>query len=253
MQPNRKNKDTIIFDLTGVLFHLDFLGMFRTRGFWPFIRYTLTHWKNPANVCFEVLQKIHKREQPKYPVIYYKGYALPDAISACMHGTISNTEAIRIVSEQLHRLITHKDFVSPYEQKFIPGIITGTIFNAQSLIPHTHPIDQTVRLAERIKQNYNLYALSNMDHETFQALSERYPDLFKLFDGLVISAEVQKIKPYPEIYEHLLSTYQLDPHRCLFIDDQEENITAATKHGNEGIVYKNAKTLEKQLKKQKII
>jgi putative hydrolase of the HAD superfamily len=42
-----------------------------------------------------------------------------------------------------------------------------------------------------------------------------------------LSAEVQLIKPDPEIYEYCLRGLGVSPSDCLFIDDREINIAAA--------------------------
>ena len=49
--------------------------------------------------------------------------------------------------------------------------------------------------------------------------------------GGVISYEIKKLKPYPEIYQHLLQKYNLIPEECLFFDDRAENTEGARKQG----------------------
>lgn len=96
-------------------------------------------------------------------------------------------------------------------------------------------------------KNYNLYILSNFHQKAFDYISTKY-DFFKYFDGRVISADVHLIKPEAEIYEHLLNKFNLKPEETLFIDDSKANIEAALKKGIRVIHFKNAESLDEELK-----
>ena len=50
-------------------------------------------------------------------------------------------------------------------------------------------------------------------------------------DDLVISAEIHKIKPHQDFYQHLLDKYAIKASELLFIDDGEDNIKAAKDMG----------------------
>ncbi|MEA1911046.1 MAG: HAD-IA family hydrolase, partial [Spirochaetota bacterium] len=76
----------------------------------------------------------------------------------------------------------------------------------------------------------------------------RFPS-FDNFDGGVISFEVKLNKPDRRIYDSLLLKYNLDPGETLFIDDIQENITAAEELGIQGIHYSSNINLELELGK----
>ena len=88
---------------------------------------------------------------------------------------------------------------------------------------------------------YRLYVLSNMSKE-FIAFLREVP-VYRYFDGEVVSCEEGVCKPEKEIYELLLSRYDLDPKETIFIDDRKENVEAAEKVGIEGFWF-NRKDLE---------
>jgi len=69
------------------------------------------------------------------------------------------------------------------------------------------------------------------------AYLERRHDIFELFDGAVISCRVHKVKPEPEIYQHLLNQYQLDAGDTVFIDDMPENLETASSLGIQPIRF----------------
>jgi putative hydrolase of the HAD superfamily len=60
----------------------------------------------------------------------------------------------------------------------------------------------------------------------------------ELFDGVVISGEVGLRKPDPPIYRLAAERIGLPPDSCVFVDDIEENVTAAEAVGMSGIVHR---------------
>ena len=84
-----------------------------------------------------------------------------------------------------------------------------------------------------------LFLLSNISI----GFSEKYkqvPELAELlshFDGLVFSGPIGLIKPYKDIFNHLLSKYSLDADECIFIDDNEKNINGSRDVGIEGYLF----------------
>jgi putative hydrolase of the HAD superfamily len=93
------------------------------------------------------------------------------------------------------------------------------------------PIDGTIDLIRTVwASNNRLFVLSNMHVASIKHLEEEH-DIWSMFDGIVISSRIQKVKPELEIYEHLLDTYQLDAVETIFIDDMTENLEAATSIG----------------------
>jgi 2-haloacid dehalogenase len=71
-----------------------------------------------------------------------------------------------------------------------------------------------------------LYALSNWAAETFPIAQRRF-DFFDRFDGMLISGREMMRKPETAIFELLCTRFDLEPGATVFIDDHEDNITAA--------------------------
>ena len=46
------------------------------------------------------------------------------------------------------------------------------------------------------------------------------------------------VKPMPEIYRHVLDTYDLLPEESLFIDDMPMNVSGALQVGMDGFVFR---------------
>ncbi len=113
------------------------------------------------------------------------------------------------------------------------------------------PIDENVLFFKNLKQRgYKLYLLSNFSTPAYEITEQKNPFL-KIVDGKVISYSVKTIKPEKQIYEILLSKYNLIPDECVFIDDMPQNIETAEELGINGIVFES---LEDTIKKfEKII
>ena len=77
--------------------------------------------------------------------------------------------------------------------------------------------------------------LSNASDEFYDYFPNFAP--LSYFDGIVVSADLHKIKPDTAIFKHLLQTYQLLPKECLFIDDMEANVKGAMQIGMKGEVF----------------
>ena len=92
---------------------------------------------------------------------------------------------------------------------------------------------------------YKLFVLSNWSKDSFNLLQRHYGHVFKVFNGVVISSDVGFKKPDKRIYQHLLDKYQLNSHESLFLDDQNENVVAASKFGITGIHCDKHNILEK--------
>ena len=61
-------------------------------------------------------------------------------------------------------------------------------------------------------------------------------EFFKLFDGKLVSSRLKMMKPDPNIFRTLLLTYDLDPTRTLFLDDNPANVEAALAEGIQAIL-----------------
>lgn len=115
------------------------------------------------------------------------------------------------------------------------------------------PIEDTVEVLSELKNNgMPLYILSNWSAETYPKAELIY-DFLNWFDGKIISGEVGKVKPDPEIFYILSKTYNLNPKNSVFIDDKLVNIKTAELVGFHGIHFKNGSLLKNELKKLNVL
>jgi putative hydrolase of the HAD superfamily len=99
---------------------------------------------------------------------------------------------------------------------------------------------ETVRLVRALRQRgYDIYCLSNMPGPFYEHLRQRHT-FWDVFRGVVVSGEIQLMKPEPEIYLHLLERFGLQPAQSVFIDDLQVNVDAAKGVGLHALRFQNA-------------
>lgn len=115
------------------------------------------------------------------------------------------------------------------------------------------PISGTVDILYRLKDaGYFLYGLSNWSAETFPIAFNKY-DFFKRFDGIIISGEVNLVKPDPAIFKLLLDKIGRPANECLLIDDSFVNIAEGQKQGFAAIQFSSPGQLILELGKLNLL
>ena len=93
------------------------------------------------------------------------------------------------------------------------------------------PLEKSVDWILHVKSfNKKTYYLSNYGRELFEA-SKHHLKCLDYLDGGVVSFEVDMVKPEKGIFEALFKKYNLDPKKCVFIDDAIVNVIGASKVG----------------------
>ena len=106
-------------------------------------------------------------------------------------------------------------------------------------------------VAELREKGYNIYLLSNASLRQHDYWS-RIPG-WEYFQGKLISADVQVMKPHPDYYRLALEKFSLEPQECFFIDDVPANIEGACRCGISGTVFRgDAALLRTQLRENGI-
>ena len=115
------------------------------------------------------------------------------------------------------------------------------------------PIEETVEiLAELRRRQIPLYALTNWSHETFPIARPRFP-FFEWFAGIVVSGDVQLVKPDARIYRHLLDAHGLRAEDCVFIDDSPANVAGAEAVGIAALHFRSPERLRQDLIELKLL
>lgn len=89
--------------------------------------------------------------------------------------------------------------------------------------------DTAELIAQLSAKGYKLYVLSNMPAD-FYAYVSRF-DVFRYFDGQIISSAEKIMKPDPRFFGLLTERFGLKPENTLFVDDKPTNTEAARRLG----------------------
>lgn len=107
-------------------------------------------------------------------------------------------------------------------------------------------------LIRQLKGKIPLLAITNTNESHFEFIGEHFP-ILNLLDRLIASFQLGLKKPHPGIYFESLKFTKALPQECLFIDDQEKNITPAHLLGFKTHLYRNYENLVYTLQKHEII
>ncbi len=245
-----RQKPAIILDLINVLFKESYIGFAKKIGYGELTSYALTHWKNPGHRCLDMLHAMSKNtDQQPHIIISLNGRTMPRCIIELQEGKKTCAQAHDEIKNAIVILDQNKFFTSVKEKNLMCSIMK--LMLDPTVIAHvTEPIKQMIALAQKLKQNgHSLYLCANIPHEFYAMLQNKYPSIINLFDGIVVSSEIKIAKPNKKIFEHLISTYNLDPQHCILIDNSQENSAAAQTLGIRSIVYEKQSALTSFLKK----
>lgn len=100
-------------------------------------------------------------------------------------------------------------------------------------------------------KGYRLYGLTNWSYKVYEII-KKHP-IFRLLKGYVISSEIHMLKPNPDIYNHLVRKFSVNPKECLFVDDKMENVKGAEAVGMYGVRFVSSQQLAEDLRQLSIL
>ena len=123
------------------------------------------------------------------------------------------------------------------------GIVEKALVNWHNDLTPIEGMPEIV--SELKKRGYKIYLLSNTSMY-FYNFKDRV-DMFRLFDGFIISAKEKLVKPDILIFERLCARYHIKANECLFIDDLQTNIDSCEKAGFHGHLFLGEEDLHEYL------
>ena len=243
-----------IFDISHFIAE-DTKQIIRKIGVGKITSYTLTHWRNPVDVCLDALEKMGKDKDHQSPISFmYKNKRMPHCIVAWQCGECMHEEVKNKLSAYLER-IDQEGFFASAKEKDIALSILEIALDPTQINMICKPIPSMIKIAVQLKENgYKLYGIANMTKESHEHISKAYPDILDLFDGLALSYKTHHLKDHKKTFEYLQNTFNLNPKICTLIDKEENTLKAASDFGIENIVsFTNYKQLRHTLKKEGLL
>ena len=177
--------------------------------------------KRMKNIVFDLGGVVFARDPKKFEPEFIKFFAyillpkMPEFWEEYDRGVVSYDEVVAALAEYNNCDRTLAD------NNLRRSILT------QEAIPETESLIKALKAAQ-----YKLYVLSNMSLEFIEFL--RRQEVYKYFDGEVVSCEEHVVKPEAEIYRRLVERYGIDPSETLFVDDRRANVDEAIAQGWQG-------------------
>jgi 2-haloacid dehalogenase len=125
----------------------------------------------------------------------------------------------------------------------IAGYRPNFALSLRGLVPGTVDILRALH-----RGGVRLVALTNWSAETIQIAPEMFPEVFALFDDVVVSGEEGVAKPDPEIFQVLSRRLGQPIDGVFYVDDSPRNVEAALASGMDAVHFTGAAALLDELR-----
>lgn len=228
----------IIFDLDGVLIKTGKSSIIREFGIGNIADYYY-HFKviheqvgiKLKEKFFQILDNVSTLQMPdamqNYVMAFDEyGQRLPYFMCAWMEGSVAGSEIIAMVMENISQ---HGEWFEHPSEEVLITKLTRLLFTPERFVRTRKISRKGIGFIKALKRDgHRVYVLSNWDPDSFELITKENPELFKLFDGIVISGNIYTLKPHEKAYKTIIYKYNLAPENCIVIDDQMENLATAS-------------------------
>jgi len=145
-------------------------------------------------------------------------------------GKVSPEEFFAKVKEALDLKLSYAAFVPIWDEIFFLSAKNRGVYS----------------LANRLKLNYRVALVSNIDILHYEYLKQRFP-VFNVFDNLFLSYELGLVKPHPLVYQKALSALKVSPENVFYTDDRPELVKSAGELGIKSFVFSGISQLKNDL------
>lgn len=239
----------ILWDLGGVLFQPDKIGVALEVGLGNFLSHAFWDVRSPniQATLFDVLHHLDRDEKERGDVAGSShGMPLPPIMCKWQAGTVTGAEIIQRARPVIKKLYKYDYFDSETQMNLILKCIK-TMFNPTTLAHNIYPAEEGIKLLQESfrmcdkngNKIHRQLVFSNWDHLSFDIFKKEHPAIFRYFEAIVISGHIKKIKPNKDAFDYLIETYHVDPAECILIDDQAVNVQAARSYGMQGVLIQN--------------
>ena len=140
----------------------------------------------------------------------------------------------------IERFPDHAELIAAYGPRFNDSL--------RRAVPGVLPI-----LAELDAAGVPLFAITNFHDAFFAAFRATRRDVFDRFRAIVVSGEEKLVKPDAAIYRLALARFGLRAEEAAFVDDSAANVAGANALGIHGLLFTDAGTLRRDLRRLALI
>lgn len=150
---------------------------------------------------------------------------------------VKNYDELRL---QLTDLNKQSDYGLISQEEWRDAVVELTKLNKDFVVERLRSLkvrnEALLEFSQSLREEYKVGMLSNIGTGGM----DRYfsaKDRAKLFDEVVLSSDVNLIKPHPEIFKLMAEKLGCTPGECVMIDDIEDNCSGADAAGMQAIHY----------------
>ncbi len=157
---------------------------------------------------------------------------------------IGDKEIFFRLKEKYGLTLASDEMAATYEKRYIAYLRS---------MKNEEPIRGIQILVQDLHKRGLLLAVgSSASRENIEIVLERF-QLKEYFNTIVSGYEVEKSKPYPDIYIKAAEKLGVDPAECIVIEDSSNGIKASRSAGMKSIAYRNHNSGEQDLSQADII
>lgn len=199
---------------------------------------------NPSNtlLVFDLHGVVFNHDYKQMIKTFLKSHQKGQVILQLLHPCL-----LRDIFKVVHRNVPEAFFIHmAYHYASIQNIIPLLIKigNCQKVC---YPATQ---LLKELKQlGYSLAVLSNIGQHMLEDFQHQHPDIFKLFDHIMVATPDTGYlsKPNPAIYKHFIRVCNQEKKHIILIDDKLNNLQAALPFNIMGILFSNSEQCKQEL------
>lgn len=146
------------------------------------------------------------------------------------------------LASQISRLERRSDAGDMEHSEFIQAISELTGIEASEIDEKYYDVTgyhtTMIEWAHELKKTgkYKIAMISNIGHDWINEFFE-LESIQGLFDEVILSCDVNILKPDPAIFTMMAEKLALSPSECVMIDDLPRNINGAKKAGMQGVLF----------------
>lgn len=241
----------LFFDLRHILLHSSGTTAAKAVGVSNMFWYTVKHKHTPNHLeiqarLFEFMDYCTK--QPRGAALF-NNEPMPAIMCQWICGALTTQQFLdTLLSYQTE---IKEFFVSQEEKNLVLG--TLELLKPDVICKIQRPITKMVTFFQECCKQFpdQIYILSNWDRESVNLIRREFS---QIFDSLpahhsIFSGETGKIKPHADSFNEITQRMNLDPKKCVLIDDSPENVRAAKALGWRTILHKNTDRTIHKIKK----
>lgn len=241
----------IFFDIRHVLLHTSGTAAAKAVGVSNMFWYTVKHKKTPNHLeiqarLFEFMDYCTKL--PRGAALF-NNEPMPALMCEWASGKITAKHFLDTVLSYKKEI---KEFFISEEEK---NLVLGTlkVFKPNVICNIQRPIHKMITFFQECCKDFpeQIFILSNWDRESAHLIIKEFPQIFDKLnrDHIIFSGDIGKLKPEVDIFNYVTKEMNLDPAKCVLIDDIAENIRAAKELGWRTILHKNTDRTIHKIKK----